>query len=251
MVMAIDLAVSLGEALLKLLDGLNLKSIVKLFLEKGREWYQMFVGWFWTVDLDRYENLVHKVVPVMSSMDDDFIALEKRMTENSSEPASLEDCLELAPHAELQDQVLPGLGVSYVEATEENMKGDSGAFDMEKIKALRKERRKIKSGHIMQAAKVLAKTGRLSHDIMTATHLDRQAVIMTLRRECQRVNLNTRDTDILVHAATWQVMTPSQNVVDSVSLTWNPSSEAIRKHCRNLMSFGGQAKSTHNKERLN
>lgn len=253
MMIALELGVALFDAIYKAWKTMSLKQLLQGVSDLGWGWYQKFRCWFFGLNLDDHEELVADLLPVMAAHEDSYDKLRERVTEEPVEPLALEDLLELAPLDAAYDRELAKVPLKSQDGEQkyeevipdvDAFKLDGSAFDVSKLKALRKEKKKVKKMCLQKASELLAVHGRSKHDIIDATHLDRQAVQMTLYRECARLNITAAHSRMLVEFATPKVMTPDQAMIDSFSMTWNPVSEGRRLLCKNLIKYGGSSATT-------
>jgi len=236
-----SLATGLVEECWKMLKSLSVKGLLEAIKTKGLEWYTRFRIWFFGLDLDQYKNIVEVALPVMCEAEDSYTKFLE-VTEHPKGEQALEDCLEISAPSSFYDREHPDMPMDGDDETYRGFLGspdDAGAFNKDKLKALRKEKRRIRPGKLNEARKLLAAHGRAKHEMPNATLLDRQAVLFTLHRECARLNICVRDADILCQYAAWEVMTPVQQQMDSVALTFNEATEKRRIWVEAVSKFGG------------
>lgn len=201
----------------------------------GRDAWNSFRKWFFGINFDHHEWLVDQFMPLMPYYTEAM--------EESPEKLKLEDCLEIDLSVEEYFNEDIQAFKEDKETGERTMLFDNGTPRFEK-KAVRRQTKKIKKGHVEAAIAAVEAKIRNRHMIYGEDMglVDEAAVRATAGDICGELKINEHHSKLLIYSAAYRAMTPDHDSINAVKLAYNPKSAARRtlvSTIRDNKSFGG------------
>jgi hypothetical protein len=208
---------SLANWIFSKLNATKINMFTSFVMKQGKSYWMNFKSWLWGLNCDIHEALVRKILPVMPVVEDSFDMLEARV-EMLADTENLTECLELdySNNSEFNE--------TWVEKNET----DDNSNRRSKLKALRKQRHKIKEGFMGRAVLAVEIMLRTKHGLVPGNELNEHALRMSAQEICRDHSINPLDTYFLTQAPVMKAMIPDQRQMDALRVIYNGESAARR-----------------------